>query len=92
MKRSELKIKPGDYVREITTYLSLRQHQLAELVQQGNKDRYRANKEIAIYRDIKEILIALEEYEIDPHKFPETLAELLGKDKAAAAKQRQLFK
>jgi len=91
MKRSEIKIKPGDYVREITTYLALRQHQLAELIQIGDKDRYRANKEIAIYRDIKEVMIALEEHEIDPVTFPETLAELLGKNKSTAAEQRKLF-
>jgi len=91
MKRSEIKIKPGDYVREVTTYLSLRRHQLAELVQAGNKDRYKANKEIAIYRDIKDVLIALQEHEIDPHQFPDLLPQWLGKKKSIAAEQRKLF-
>jgi|AACY02.16.fsa_nt_gi hypothetical protein len=77
MKRSEIKFKRGDHIRETQVHISIRQQQLMELVQSGNRDRYKANKEMAIWHDIKNILIALDDYDIDPHEFPRLLPELL---------------
>jgi len=76
MRESDIKIEKGDHVTAINTVLTKRLQVLIESVSKPNPtvSRYQANKEVLIWRQMKEVFEQMDKYDLKVSDLKEIIA------------------